>query len=79
VATHEPVEIGDLIEIHFSLPGLEGSCGATCEVRWIRGYEPELPDMVPGMGLKFTDLDVTSRAAIELFIQHREPIFFDDD
>lgn len=79
VATHDPVSIGELYELTFTVPGLRRSCTATCEVRWVREYDSLDPDSVPGMGLRFKQLDPDARAAIELFIRHRDPIFFDDD
>jgi hypothetical protein len=30
------------------------------------------------MGVQFSQLEPDARAAIELFIRHREPIFYDD-
>jgi uncharacterized protein (TIGR02266 family) len=79
LATHQPMAIGELLEIGFTVPGLNRLCTGTVEVRWIREYDPLNPDMIPGMGLKFVQLDAEARAAVELFIRHREPIFFDDD
>ena len=79
VATHSVASIGDSLELTFSVPGLERSCTAICKVRWVREYNPSAPDTVPGMGLQFSKLDSDARAAIELFIRHREPIFFDDE
>ncbi len=78
VATHEPSQLGELIELTFSVPGLE-SCTVVCRVQWIRDYDPDSSDMVPGMGLQFSQLDPEARAAIELFIKHRDTIFFDDE
>ena len=77
VATHDPTEIGDVLEITFSVPGLRRTCTAMCVVQWIRDYNPDMADMIPGMGLKFVEIDPEARAAIELFIKHREPIFFE--
>ena len=79
VATHEPASIGERIELNFSVPGLQAGCTAMCEVRWTRDYNALSPDTIPGMGLRFVDLDGPARAAVELFIRHREPIFFDDE
>jgi len=77
VATHNPAEIGDVVEVTFSVPALRRNCTAMCLVQWTREYNPSLPDMIPGMGLKFVKLDSEARAAVELFIKHREPIFYD--
>jgi uncharacterized protein (TIGR02266 family) len=79
VATHEPASIGDSVEVTFTVPGLNHTCTSVCEVRWLREYNPDAPDTIPGMGLKFTRLDPEARAAVELFVRHREPIFFDDE
>jgi uncharacterized protein (TIGR02266 family) len=78
VATHMPGRIGEVLEVSFSVPGLQRVCTAICRVRWIREYNPSSPDSVPGMGLQFAQLDSDVRAAIDLFIGHREPIFYDD-
>lgn len=78
VATHQLAEIGDLFELTFTVPGLNRVCTAVCRVRWLREYDPEQPDGVPGMGVQFSQLEPDARAAIELFIRHREPIFYDD-
>jgi uncharacterized protein (TIGR02266 family) len=78
VATHQPASIGALLEVTFTVPGLEHPCTTLCLVRWVRDFNPLLPEMVPGMGLQFSQLEAEARAAIQLFIQHREPIFYDD-
>jgi hypothetical protein len=59
------------------VPGLEQPCNARCRVRWLREYNPETPDAPPGMGCEFEDLAPEAQAAIELFIRHRDPLFFD--
>jgi len=79
VATHTPSSIGDELEVSFTVPGLERLCTAVCQVRWIRESNPHSPETVPGMGLQFARIEADARAAIELFIQHREPIFFEDE
>ena len=78
VATHMPARLGDVIEVSFSVPGLPRVCTAVCKVRWIREYNASSPDTVPGMGLQFAQIESDARAAIDLFIGHREPIFYDD-
>jgi uncharacterized protein (TIGR02266 family) len=79
VATHNPSAIGDVIELTFTVPGLARSCTALCRVQWVREYNVLTPETQPGMGLRFVRLDPEARAAIEMFIRHREPIFFDND
>jgi uncharacterized protein (TIGR02266 family) len=77
VATHMLGEIGDVLALTFSVPGLRKICTGICQVQWIREYNPDYPDSVPGMGLRFLKLEPEARAAIELFISHRRPIFFE--
>jgi uncharacterized protein (TIGR02266 family) len=79
VATHAPASLGDVLELTFSVPGLVGICTAVGRVKWLREYNPMDPEMVPGIGLQFAQLEPEARAAIELFIRHRDPIFFDDE
>ncbi|MCB9557750.1 MAG: TIGR02266 family protein [Deltaproteobacteria bacterium] len=79
VATHTPMVIGQRLELSFTVPGLGRTCATMCTVRWIREYNPATPDIAPGMGCMFDRIEADVRAAIELFIQHREPLFFDDD
>ena len=78
VATHAVPRIGTKIEISFTLPGLQGTCVARCRVRWLRDYNPNAPDGIPGMGLAFCDLAGPAREAVERFIKQRQPIFFED-
>ena len=77
IATHQPTQIGEVMEVTFTVPGIPAPCAAICQVTWLRDYDASNEDMVPGMGLKFIQLDPKVRAAVELFIKHREPIFFD--
>ncbi|MFH1130391.1 MAG: TIGR02266 family protein, partial [Pseudomonadota bacterium] len=78
VATYGLMEIGERIEINFTVPGYEETVIALCEVRWVREYNPYSEDGIPGMGLKFLELDEKAKPAIEKFICRRDPIFYDD-
>jgi uncharacterized protein (TIGR02266 family) len=76
-ATHKLKPVGSKIELTINLPdGVQ--LHAEGEVRWIRVYN-ELSDTPPGMGVKFTELAGASVAVIESFLQHRDPLFFDDE
>jgi hypothetical protein len=79
VATYSPVTIGDRFELVFTLPGVEGFHPALCEVIWTRDDDPEAPDTVPGMGLRFIELEERIWGAIEDFISEREPIFYEPE
>ena len=77
VATNDCSAIDELVELTFTVPGLSRSITAVCQVQWLREAHPDHPEMVAGMGLRFVKLDPEARAAVELFIKHREPIFFE--
>jgi uncharacterized protein (TIGR02266 family) len=77
IATHKLKPVGSKIELSINLP--EGAqVRAAGEVRWIRVFN-EHSDTPPGMGVRFSDIDATSVAAIQTFLSRREPLFFDDD
>lgn len=77
IATHKLKPVGSKIELSINLP--EGSTvRATGEVRWIRVFN-EHSDTPPGMGVRFSEIDQDSLAAIAAFLAHREPLFFDDE
>jgi uncharacterized protein (TIGR02266 family) len=78
VATHSLKEIGERIELSIRLPESDTVVTATGEIRWIREYS-ESSDTMPGMGVRFIDLDKAHEAAIEEFLKRRDPLFFDDD
>jgi uncharacterized protein (TIGR02266 family) len=77
IATHNLKPVGSHIELTINLPD-RVKVQATGEVRWIRVFN-EHSDTPPGMGVRFAPLDADSVAAIESFLSHREPLFFDDD
>jgi uncharacterized protein (TIGR02266 family) len=77
VATHQLRPVGEKVEVCIHLP--DGSeVRAMSEVRWVRTFNIE-SDMPPGLGLRFTELDESSNAAVERFLKQREPLFYDDE
>lgn len=77
VATHQLRPVGEKVEVCIHLP--DGSeVRAMSEVRWVRTFNIE-SDMPPGLGLRFTELDERSNAAVERFLKQREPLFYDDE
>ena len=77
VATFEPRPIGTKVVVNFKLPG-DHRVAARGLVQWVREYNPLNLDTAPGMGVKFTDLEEKDRAAIEKYLDRREPSFYDD-
>ncbi|MBN1958871.1 MAG: PilZ domain-containing protein [Desulfuromonadales bacterium] len=63
IATTNPIEPGERIEIEFQLPPpLTGSARCLCEVVWKRPFGSHLP-FEPGIGMKFIDMpeDISER------------------
>ncbi len=57
IATTNPIEPGQRINLEFALPApLKGHVRCCCEVVWKRPFGSHLP-FEPGMGMKFIDLD----------------------
>jgi uncharacterized protein (TIGR02266 family) len=78
LATYDLLAIGETVELTLTVPGIDTSFQVSCEVRWIREDNPGLVEASPGMGLAFQDLSEQAKRAIDAFIRHRAPIFFDD-
>ncbi|HEV8325115.1 MAG TPA: TIGR02266 family protein [Myxococcota bacterium] len=78
VSTNDTHRIGTRFDVTFTLPELGRTCTALCEVRWVRDYNTAR-DLPPGMGLSFVELRPSDASAIEVFLTHRESIFFDNE
>lgn len=76
VATYRPLPPGEEVEVVFTLPELDCPCAAVMQVQWVRDYNPDRPEVVPGMGLRFVRMDARVQAAIERFMAAREPLFY---
>lgn len=77
VATQFAADLGDLLELGFHIPGLDQQISVTCRVRWIRSYEPDQPDVPPGLGVEFYGLTDEVSEAITIFVHNREETFFE--
>jgi len=78
VATRDLKPIGTIMEISFSLPESGSKITTRCEVRWQR-LEQSHVDSMPGIGLRFLDIDAASAEAINAFIGKRGSLFYDDE
>lgn len=78
VATHMIKPVGETLELSIHLPDTDTVARGIGEVRWIREYS-EQSNVPPGMGVRFVHLEPGSLEAIEVFLERREPLFFDDD
>lgn len=78
VATFDPKPIDAKVVVNFKLPGGR-PVTARGVVHFVREYNPMTPDMAPGMGVRFTDILPSDKAAIEEYVTQRAPMFYDDD
>lgn len=78
VATFDAKPINSKVAVKFTLPSGENVVTRGV-VRWMREYNPDNPDVVPGMGVKFFELSRRDRKAIEKYIAQRAPLFYDDE
>ncbi len=70
-----PVSTPVAIRICF---GDDDSISAGGVVEWVREHNPVVPEMVPGMGVRLTSLDMAGRMRIEVHLEEHEPILYDD-
>lgn len=75
VASWELHPIGTQVDVALELPtGHEIKTRG--EVRWIREATDDGPR--PGMGIRFLALDAADLRAIQTFVKHRAPLFWDE-
>ncbi len=79
VATYDVRPLGQKVSLEFTIPGHRHRITIEGEICWLREYNETTPDMIPGMGVRFLNLEEPQMQAIERFIEHREPLFYDDD
>lgn len=77
IATVEQAPLGAAVSLQFTLPG-GAEIEAQGEVRWVRELSPVQPEMMPGLGVAFTEISEAAIAEIARFVAHREPMFFPD-
>ena len=78
VATRDLKPIGTIMEINFSVPGHDAKVTTRAEVRWQR-LEQSGADSMPGIGVRFLDLDPAAAQAINDFLGKRDSLFYDDE
>jgi uncharacterized protein (TIGR02266 family) len=77
VATVETVPPGTRVDVDFTLPGGR-PLKASGVVRWLREPNNSTPDLMPGVGVQFQELQPEVASLITDFARKREPLFFPD-
>jgi uncharacterized protein (TIGR02266 family) len=74
IATVDVVPIGTEVDVTFTIPPAT-KIDTKGIVRWVRAVDDKHPEVFPGVGIQFLDLDEPSRIAVEAFVAEREPLF----
>ncbi len=78
VASERLLAKGSVLDLEFSIPDGGPSIRTTGLVRWLR-EDLEGIEGPPGMGVQFVELDERARERLEIFVQHRDTLYYDDD
>jgi len=73
----ETVPQGTKVDLDFTLPGGR-PLKASGVVRWLREPNAHTPELMPGMGVQFQELQPEVASLISDFVRKREPLFFPD-
>lgn len=77
IATFEPRENGSEVVVNFKLPK-DKNISALGVVHFVREYNPNVPELPPGMGVQFKNLSRANQDAIESFLETRTAMFYDE-
>ena len=77
VATLNLLPVGTPVELTISLPG-KTRITVKGEVRWTREIDDRVPDVFPGVGVRFLELGPEASDALRRFVAEREPLFYPD-
>ena len=77
VATVSLLPVGTPVDLTFTLPG-NTRISVKGEVRWTREIDDRVPDVFPGVGVRFVELGVDAAEALHRFVAEREPLFYPD-
>jgi uncharacterized protein (TIGR02266 family) len=77
VATLNLLPVGTPVDLTFTLPG-NTRITVKGEVRWTREIDDRVPDVFPGVGVRFVELGVDAAQALHKFVAAREPLFYPD-
>jgi len=67
IASVNPRDVGEKVEISFTPPGYGKEALCACEVVWRRGFEPGFK-AEPGMGLRFTSINAEVAESIDKWV-----------
>jgi uncharacterized protein (TIGR02266 family) len=68
VKAENPLSPGHKFQLKLSIPGISNPLQIKCEVIWARKREKNLPDMKPGMGIKFIEMSEKNKDLLRRYI-----------
>ncbi len=68
INTRKPLPVGTVVKLIVQLPSAQLPFDLTGRVTRVTAYDNHV-NMVPGMGIEFTDIDPAKRDAIERFVE----------
>ena len=69
INTRKPLPVGTVVKILVQIPGASFPCQLGGRVTRVTQYDNKA-NMVPGMGVEFTEIDDAKRQEIEAFVAH---------
>jgi len=69
VASFDVRPVGTVLEVALTLPGHEDPIVARAEVVRVRDNRAAVAERIPGMGMRFVDLDDAARASIRAWVE----------
>jgi uncharacterized protein (TIGR02266 family) len=75
VPTWQEVPVGSEIDLELTLPN--GTIRTRSVVRWRREMSTLTPDVPPGVGIGFLEMDDDARELLSEFCASREPLYYD--
>ena len=67
IATERPAAVGSRLDLEIDVPGPTSAISLSAEVRWVTNADRLLAGREPGMGVKFSALDVDALLALSDF------------
>lgn len=74
IKAENPLSPGHKFQLKLIMPGISNPLQIKCEVIWARKREKSLPDLQPGMGIKFIEMSDRSREVLKKYITTGIPI-----
>lgn len=69
IRTDAPLPIRSQIDLTFTLPAIDTTIKARGRVAWTYDIKKGTSEIVPGMGIKFTDMSPENKATIQEYLQ----------